>query len=76
LDEQRVIFSVFILFSEITQVFLECILCRKAGVGQVSFFTTSRLQPAIIEYFYAAINNERHNTKAMVEKQERCFIDI
>lgn len=26
--------------------------------------------------FYAAINNERHNTKAMVEKQERCFIDI
>lgn len=45
------IFSVFILFSEITQVFLECILCRKAGVGQVSFLPDPRPQSAIIEYF-------------------------
>ena len=54
-------FSVFIRYSEIIQVFLECILCRKAGVGQVAFFPIPFLQSTVIEHFYTVLNNKRHN---------------
>ena len=53
-------FSVFIRYSEIIQIFLECILRRQAGVGQVSFFPVPLLQSAVIEPFYAVLNNKRH----------------
>ena len=54
-------FSVFIRYSEIIQVFLEGILCRQAGVGQIAFFPVPLLQSAVIEHFYAVLNNKRHD---------------
>ena len=54
-------FSVFIRYSEIIQVFLEGILRRKAGVGQIAFFPIPLLQSAVIEHFYAVLNNKRHD---------------
>ena len=47
--------------SEIIQVFLECILCRQAGVGQVALFPVPLLQFAVIEHFYAVLNNKEHD---------------
>ena len=54
-------FLVIIRYSEIIQVFLEGILCREAGVGQITLFPIPLLQSAIIEHFYAVLNNKRHN---------------
>lgn len=54
-------FSVFIWYSEIIQVFFECILRRQAGVGQIAFFPNPLLQSAVIEHFYAVLNNKRHD---------------
>ena len=53
--------SVFMRYSEIIQVFLEGILRWETGVGQVSFFPIPLLQSAVIEHFYAVLNNKRHN---------------
>lgn len=43
--------SVFMRYSEIIQVFLEYIMCRQAGVGQLAFFPVPFLQSAVIKHF-------------------------
>lgn len=52
--------SVFMRYSEIIQVFLEYIMCRQAGVGQLAFFSIPFLQSAVIKHFYAVLYNKRY----------------